>query len=203
MPDTPAAARDRGTILVVDDDDDVRFVVAGRLPQAGLKVEQAGTGEIALQKLKPGSADAVISDISMPGLTDVEMLRIIRRRDLDLPVVLLTGRPSLETAIEAVEGGALRYLRKPASTAEIVETMDQAVRLGRLARWRRDALAITRSSSQFVGDRASMELAFDEALEGLWLAAQPIVNARDGTTYGVELLARSVSTRFTSVTMLV
>ena len=72
------------------------------------------------------------------------MLRLIRARDLDVPVVLRTGRPSLETAIEAVEGGALRYLRKPAATAEIIETMDQAVRLGRLARWRRDALAITR-----------------------------------------------------------
>jgi EAL domain-containing protein (putative c-di-GMP-specific phosphodiesterase class I) len=197
------AARDRGTVLVVDDDNDVRFVVADTLRQAGFKVEEAETGEIALAKLVPGGAEAVISDISMPGLTGVEMLRMIRARDLDVPVVLLTGRPSLETAIEAVEGGALRYLRKPAATAEIIETMDQAVRLGRLARWRRDALALTRPSSQFIGDRATMELAFDEALSGLWLAAQPIVGARDGRIFGVELLARSVSTRFTSVTMLV
>ncbi len=198
-----AAARDRGTVLVVDDDNDVRFVVADTLRQAGFKVEEAETGEMALAKLVPGGAEAVISDISMPGLTGVEMLRMIRARDLDVPVVLLTGRPSLETAIEAVEGGALRYLRKPAATAEIIETMDQAVRLGRLARWRRDALAITRSPSQFVGDRASMEMAFEEALSGLWLAAQPIVGAKDGVIFGVELLARSISTRFTSVTMLV
>lgn len=197
------AARDRGTVLVVDDDNDVRFVVADSLRQAGFKVEEAETGEIALEKLVPGGAEAVISDISMPGLSGVEMLRMIRARDLDVPVVLLTGRPSLETAIEAVEGGALRYLRKPAATAEIIETMDQAVRLGRLARWRRDALAITRPASQFVGDRASLEMAFDEALSGLWLAAQPIVSAKDGVIFGVELLARSISTRFTSVTMLV
>lgn len=196
-------AGDRGTVLVVDDDDDVRFVVASGLRQAGFKVEEAETGEIALQRLTPGGAEAVISDISMPGLTGVEMLRLIRARDLDLPVVLLTGRPSLETAIQAVEGGALRYLRKPASTAEIVETMDQAVRLGRLARWRREALAITRPRSQFIGDHASMEIAFEEALGGLWLAAQPIVGATSGATFGVELLARSISTRFTSVTMLV
>lgn len=197
------ATRDRGTVLVVDDDNDVRFVVADTLRKAGFKVEEAETGEIALEKLVPGGAEAVISDISMPGLSGVEMLRMIRARDLDVPVVLLTGRPSLETAIEAVEGGALRYLRKPAATAEIIETMDQAVRLGRLARWRRDALAITRPTSQFVGDRASMEIAFEEALGGLWLAAQPIVGARDGVIFGVELLARSISTRFTSVTMLV
>lgn len=203
MPDDLPAARDRGTILVVDDDDDVRFVVADSLRQAGFHVQEAETGEIALQKLNPGTAEAVISDISMPGLTGVDMLRMIRKRDLDIPVVLLTGRPSLETAIDAVEGGALRYLRKPAATAEIVETMDQAVRMGRLARWRREALAITRAPSQFVGDRASMEIAFDDALNGLWLAAQPIVGSRDGVVFGVELLARSVSTRFTSVTMLV
>ena len=201
MSDQPSA-RDRGTILVVDDDDDVRFVVADSLRQAGFTVIEAETGEIALEKISSGP-EAVISDISMPGLTGVEMLRMIRARDLDLPVVLLTGRPSLETAIEAVEGGALRYLRKPAATAEIVETMDQAVRLGRLARWRREALAITRPKSQFIGDRASMEIAFEEALTGLWLAAQPIVGARDGVVFGVEFLARSISTRFTSVTMLV
>ena len=194
--------RDRGTILVVDDDNDVRFVVADSLRKAGFTVQEAETGEIALEKLS-GGAEAVISDISMPGLTGVEMLRMIRARDLDIPVVLLTGRPSLETAIEAVEGGALRYLRKPAATAEIVETMDQAVRLGRLARWRREALAITRPKSQFVGDRASMEIAFEDALSGLWLAAQPIVGAKDSVVFGVELLARSISTRFTSVTMLV
>ncbi|MEO8361550.1 MAG: EAL domain-containing protein [Vicinamibacteria bacterium] len=204
MPQESPLARDRGTILVVDDDDDVRFVVADSLRQAGFRVEEAETGAVALQKLsRDSAADAVISDISMPGLSGVEMLRMIRSRDLDIPVVLLTGRPSLETAIEAVEGGALRYLRKPAATAEIVETMDQAVRLGRLARWRRDALAITRAPSQFIGDHAAMNLAFDEALTGLWLAAQPIVSAKDGAVFGVELLARSVSTRFTSVAMLI
>lgn len=203
MTDQPPAARNRGAILVVDDDADVRFVVASGLRQAGFTVEEAETGEIALQKLTTEGIDAVISDISMPGLSGVEMLRMIRARDLDIPVVLLTGRPSLETAIEAVEGGALRYLKKPVATAEIVETMDQAVRLGRLARWRREALAITRPKSQFVGDRASMEMAFEEALEGLWLVAQPIVGAKDGIIFGVELLARSVCTRFTSVTMLV
>ena len=203
MSDPAETRKDRGMILVVDDDNDVRFVVAGGLRQAGFRVEEADTGEAALQKLADGSVDAVISDISMPGLSGVEMLRMIRARDLDIPVVLLTGRPSLESAIDAVEGGALRYLRKPAATAEIVDTMDQAVRLGRLARWRRDALAVTRPRSQFIGDRASMEIAFHEALEGLWLAAQPIVGARDGKVFGVELLARSVSTRFTSVNMLV
>lgn len=198
-------ARDRGTVLVVDDDNDVRFVVADSLRQAGFKVEEAESGEIALQKLLPGSVhvDAVISDISMPGLSGVEMLRLIRSRDLDLPVVLLTGRPSLETAIEAVEAGALRYLRKPATAAEIARTMDEAVRLGRLAHWRREALAITRTPSQFVGDRASMEIAFEEALDGLWLVAQPIVGARDGVVFGVELLARSISNRFTSITSIV
>lgn len=199
----PSAGRDRGTILVVDDDNDVRAVVAEILRQAGFNVEEAETGEIALQKLVPGGAEAVISDISMPGLSGVEMLRKLRTRDLDIPVVLLTGRPSLETAIEAVEGGALRYLRKPAQSADIVEAMDEAVRLSRLARWRRDALAVTDSQSQIISGHASMEVAFEEALSGLWLAAQPIVGAKDGVVFGVELLARSISARFTSVSMLI
>jgi len=203
MSEETQVARSRGSVLVVDDDRDVRFVVASGLRQAGFEVGEAETAEAALGRLAEGHTEAVISDISMPGLSGVEMLRSMRARDLEIPVVFLTGRPSLESAIEAVEGGALRYLKKPASAAEIAETMDEAVRLGRLARWRREALALTRPRSQFVGDRASMEMAFEEALEGLWLAAQPIVRAKDGVVFGMELLARSISTRFTSVNMLV
>lgn len=202
MSEPPPETTSRGSILAVDDDPEVRFVVASGLRDAGFDVLEAETGERALEILSEGGVDAVISDISMPGLSGTEMLRTLRARDIDLPVVLLTGRPSMETAIEAVDAGALRYLTKPLSGKEITETMNEAVRLGRLARWRRDALALTRPNSHFVGDSATMEVAFEEALNGLWLAAQPIVRAADGEVFGVELLARSVSRRFTSINML-
>lgn len=120
-----------GTILVVDDDDFFRSVVAGVLRSAGFKVEEAGTVETALQALSVESAETVICDIVMPVLTGLDRLRILRSGNLDIPVVLLTGSPSLDTAIEAIRKGAFGYLAKSADMADVVETMERAVQLGR------------------------------------------------------------------------
>jgi EAL domain-containing protein (putative c-di-GMP-specific phosphodiesterase class I) len=198
--ESPHPAPDRGTILVVDDDDFLRAVVSGTLREAGFFVEEANTVEVALRTLGSGNVEAVICDILMPGLTGLDMLRMIRGRDLDVPVVLLTGSPSLETAIQAIEGGALRYLTKSADMASIVATMKQAVQIGRLARWRRQALVITQPDFPLAGDPAGMTMVFEEALSGLWLAAQPIVRATDGGIFGFELLSRTTSSRFTNIT---
>lgn len=191
--------REGGTILVVDDDEFVRTVIATGLKDERFFVKEAETVESALFALAEGGVDAVITDILMPALTGLELLRMIRKLDMDIPVVLITGSPTLDSAVQAVEAGAFRYLTKSAGMAEIAQTMAQAVQLGRLARWRRQALLVTENPG-YMGDRAGLELSFEDALDGLWLAAQPIVHASDGRVFGVELLTRTVSRRFTSIT---
>jgi EAL domain-containing protein (putative c-di-GMP-specific phosphodiesterase class I)/CheY-like chemotaxis protein len=189
-----------GLVLVVDDDDIVRFVISETLAQAGHEVETAEDGAQALELLGRRTFDAVVSDIAMPNLTGVELLQRIRARDFDLPVILLTGRPTIETAIEAVEAGALRYLQKPVSTAQIQQTVADAVRRCRLARWKREALAFLGGGHHLVADRRALEWALEEALQAPWLTAQPILRATDGSCFGHELLLRPSGTRLSTPT---
>jgi len=195
VPHVPeAAGSSRGLVLIVDDEAAIRFGVSEALRLSGYEVEAVGDGEEALQRIAARRFEAVLSDISMPGMDGVELLRRVRALDFDLPVILLTGDPRLETAIQAVDAGALRYLQKPVPTSEIEAALQTAVRLCRLARWKRDSLAYL-GEHRLVADEHALEWALDEALKGLFLAAQPIVRARDGSLYGRELLLRSITPR--------
>jgi len=199
VPDPVAAAPSsapvgRGLVLIVDDAEAIRFGVSESLRLSGYDVESVGDGEQALVRLAARRFEAVLSDISMPGMSGVELLRRVRALDFDLPVILLTGDPRLETAIQAVEAGALRYMQKPVSTDEIASALETAVRLCRLTRWKRDSLAYL-GDHRLVADPSALAWALDEALQSLYLAAQPIVRASDGSLYGRELLLRSRSPR--------
>jgi EAL domain-containing protein (putative c-di-GMP-specific phosphodiesterase class I)/CheY-like chemotaxis protein len=194
-PSVPLSGHSRGAILVADDDESVRFVIAETLIAEGYEVQEATDGEQALTHLHARRFDAVVSDISMPRMTGVDLLRRIRALDLDLPVILLTGRPTLETAIDAVEAGALRYLQKPVSTRALAALLAEAVRLCRLARWKREALAYLGDRQHLLADRPTLEWTLDEALRDCWLAAQPIVRATGGSVFAHELLLRSRAPR--------
>lgn len=187
VPAGPAPAG-QGTVLIVDDDEDVRFVVASILEEAGFGVEQAANGRRGLELASERAYDAVVSDIRMPDMDGLQLLEQLRQRDLDLPVVLLTGGPAVESAMRAVELGAFRYLLKPVSAGDLGETLERAVRAGRVARWERAALQGERSAPS---QRAELEACFERALDTLWLAVQPIVRAGDGSLFALEALVRS------------
>src|SRR5947207_11387749 len=102
----------RGRVLVVDDDDGVRTACRRGLVAAGFDVEVASDGGEAIEKVD-ARLDVVVSDIEMPGIDGVQLLQRVRERDPDVPVVLVTGLPALDSAVRAVEYGAHRYLAKP------------------------------------------------------------------------------------------
>ena len=192
---TSRTQESRGLVLVADDDEPVRFVIAETLAMAGFEVQQAEGGDEALGHLAARRFDAVVSDIAMPRMTGIELLRRIRALDFDLQVILLTGRPSLETAVEAVQAGALRYLQKPVSAAELTKAAGEAVQMCRLARWKRDALSYLGGDGHLLADRSALHWTLEDALRGCWLAAQPIARAADGTVFAHELLLRSAERR--------
>ena len=82
-----------------------------------------------------GKWTSVLSDILMPDLDGIELLRTLREREQDVPVLLMTGGPAVETAIQAVELGALRYLVKPIAAAGLRDAVEAAIRVHRLTRW--------------------------------------------------------------------
>ena len=113
-------SKDKGRVLVVDDVSEQRELFELILAEDGYAVTSASNGDEALTLLQDHSFDVVVSDIMMPGLTGIDLLRAIRERDLDLPVLLLTGSPNLESAARAVNEGALRYLLKPIARTKVV-----------------------------------------------------------------------------------
>src|SRR5262245_16726107 len=191
-PSTEApSASPRGPVLVVDDERSLLEVVAARRVEAGVQVDTATDWRDALFLVAAQRYEVVLSDIDMPGINGVQLLREIRARDLDVPVLLITGHPRVETAVEALEHGALRYLQKPLRERDLLSAVEDAARLHRMARLKREALAAIGLEDRLPTDRAGLETRFDRALASLRLVFQPIVRAADSSVFGYEALART------------
>jgi EAL domain-containing protein (putative c-di-GMP-specific phosphodiesterase class I) len=181
----------KGRVLIVEDDRRLQEVFADVLADEGFDVNLASDGAGALRALEGGVFDVVLSDVVMPGGTGVDLLRAVRERDLDVPVVLVTGNPSVETAVQAVEMGALHYLVKPVSRLDLVRAVTRAARLRKLAAVKREALRYLGRAESLMGDRAGLEAIFARAFDSLFMAYQPIVRTADGSVFGWEALLRT------------
>ena len=178
-------------VLVVDDEEAIRRAVSRLLQRHGFEVESAGDGEEAREVLERGKTDVVVCDIAMPRMDGMTFLKHVSRRDLDIPVILMTGAPSLDTAIEAIEYGAFHYLTKPFESEDLRRTVVRAAHLRRMAKLKAQALALSGLPGGRAGDLGSQEASFDRALASLWMAYQPIMRAEDRTVVGYEALMRS------------
>ncbi len=179
-------------VLLVEDDPIVRLAYMKVLRTSGLDLETACDGVEALEKVRGGSFDAVVSDINMPRLSGIEFLRALRELSLDVPVVLVTGGPALETAVRAVEYGAYRYLTKPVDIEALASTVRGAAEAGQRARERR-SLPSQAAMPPLVAASEEIDTAqtFEDSLAQLWVAFQPIVDWRRRQIYGYEALVRS------------
>ncbi|MHB8417908.1 MAG: EAL domain-containing protein [Myxococcales bacterium] len=180
-----------GLVLVVDDEPALLRGCVRALEQAGIPAEGAEDGARALQLVQVRSYDVIVSDISMPGLDGLGVLRAVRRQDVDVPVVLMTGQPAVDSAVKAVEYGALRYLVKPFEIELFVETVRQAKTLHRVARLRRQAARLVEPDAKQIGDRMALEASFERVLSSLWMAYQPIVSWSGRGLHAFEALLRS------------
>jgi EAL domain-containing protein (putative c-di-GMP-specific phosphodiesterase class I) len=178
-------------VLLADDDLLVLRTYGQILTRAGFSVDTAPSGTEALEKVAHARYDAIISDLDMPGLDGLSFLRAVRAQDLDVPVLLVTGGPALETAVEAMEHGAFRYFSKPITGAALTTAVTEAVRLHRLAKLKREALAVLETDGRWMGDRASLEGAFARSLALMWMAYQPVLDLRRHRVIGYEGLLRS------------
>src|SRR5690349_15829817 len=101
---TPCVGRAR--VLLVDDDARVRSAYGRTLRSAGFQIDEASNGAAASTALSSKEFDLVITDVGLPGLNGIDILRMVRKHDPDLPVVLITGSGELSSAMGAVEYGA-------------------------------------------------------------------------------------------------
>lgn len=163
-------------MLVVDDDVLIAQALERSLTRAGFDVHVETDPMLAAQLVVHERFDAIVSDINMPGLSGVDLLAVARSYDPDVPVILVTGNASLDTAIEAANLGSTQYLLKPVSMQVLAEAVRRSV-AGRPSRAEDDVRALG--------------LRLERALDAAWVAFQPIVSGPHGKLQAYEALVRS------------
>ena len=107
-------------VLIVDDDAAVRQVLCGLLAQAGMNVSEAGSAREAEVLLEKAPVDVVVSDVRMPGMDGLELLRRIRQHWPEIGVVMLTAHGTIQLAVEAMKSGAHEFMIKPFDREEVL-----------------------------------------------------------------------------------
>jgi hypothetical protein len=185
----PSAGR-RPRVLLADDDEQFRRMVARVLRRADCDVIEVDSGRKAIAELEMSRFDVILSDVQMPDGGGLDLLRSVRRVDLDAPVILMSGMPDVATATAAIEYGAFRFVTKPIDRDSLGKLVQHAARAHALARLRREAFSLTGTHAG-AADRAGLEVRFEQAIERMWMAFQPIVEAGTGGLFGVEALVRT------------
>ncbi len=119
--------RPQPTVLLVDDDRDMRWAMRNILADAGLNVAEADAGEPGLELAARRTPDAVLLDMRMPGLAGDEVLRRFRCIDPGLPVIVVTAHGTIPGAVSAIRDGAFEYITKPFRNEHLLETVQRAV----------------------------------------------------------------------------
>jgi signal transduction histidine kinase/DNA-binding response OmpR family regulator len=120
-------------ILVVDDEEDLLNVFRDLFSQRGESIDTARTGEEAVDKLQNNTYEVVISDINLPGISGLEVLRVAKKENTNACVIMITGFASASSAITALREGAYDYITKPFDLWEVSQIVDRGVEAHRLA----------------------------------------------------------------------
>lgn len=115
-------------ILVIDDNEWIRDTLKQLLAMSGYKVDVADDGEKGIKKVKKQSYDVVLTDIQMPKIDGIELLKQIKEYDSTLPVVMITGFPTVDTAIQAMRQGASDFITKPFRYEQVSMVVDKLMR---------------------------------------------------------------------------
>jgi EAL domain-containing protein (putative c-di-GMP-specific phosphodiesterase class I) len=183
----------KSSVLVVDDEDSVRAVLTRILGESDFNVSSARSAREALELMSGNHFDTIVADLVMPDMSGLQFLSEVRKRDRELPFIILTGHPTLESALIALKESTFRYLTKPCQPEELREAVREAAGLYRLAILKRRALADMTSGAWKRGDYADVSRQFEAALDGLWIAFQPIIDWPHQSVFGFEALVRSTS----------
>jgi response regulator RpfG family c-di-GMP phosphodiesterase len=112
--------------LIVDDQASIRSVISKVLSRAGASCEMAGSAEEALERLARAPFDMVMIDLALPGMDGLALARIVAHRYPDLPMVMITGSAKFETAVAAMQAGAVDYVVKPFNAQSLTSAFERA-----------------------------------------------------------------------------
>src|SRR5438034_5108870 len=187
---------DPATLLIADDDPGLRESLERTLTREGYRVILASDGRGALERLQGGGIDLVVTDLKMPGLTGIEVLRAAKAIAPDVDVILLTAFGTVEEAVKAMKDGAYDFLTKPFRREQLLKLISKAlerrdlIEQNRALQQRLDDLlqqgAVIGSSPAFRRTMALVEQVADSS-------ATVLIQGESGT--GKELVARTIHAR--------
>ncbi len=184
---------DRIRVLVVDDETPQVELVSGFLGRHGFDVQSAGDGAEALARLRAESADIVLTDQRMPGLSGLELLDAARRLNPEVAVIVMTAYGTIEDAVAAIKAGASDYLAKPLNIDELLHRLTQVrdrQRLVRENRELREALQERHRVEGIVGESGLMQEVLSLVRRVAASDATVLIRGESGT--GKELIAKAI-----------
>src|SRR5829696_3780391 len=184
------------TVLIVDDERTLARAIKDFLTESGYEAEVAVDAEQALRLLESLRPDVVFSDVRLPGMNGIELLRRIREFDPALPVVIMTAYGTIEGAVEAVKLGAFDYLKKPVDLEELKLLADRAREHAQLRQelsyYRRRDAARGTPLAGVLGESPAIRSVLEQAHQVAALDETPPVLITGETGTGKGLVARTI-----------
>ena len=178
------------TLLLVDDEPNILASLRRALEVEGYGAEVAGSGKQAVDKLGARSFDLVMCDVLMPDMSGLDVLAKAKELRPDVPIIMMSGAATIETAVQATKLGAFDFLEKPLSTDKVLITVQNALELARVRRERDELAASAAADFAMIGSGPRMKAIFDKIRKTAPSQGRVLITGENGT--GKELVARAI-----------
>ena len=162
-------------ILIVDDEPLVRSSLSELLTLLGYTVSTAGNGKEALELLRDYTADIIITDIKMPEMDGIQLLNQVKKRHPEVPVILITGYGSIDSAVEAMKQGAYDYITKPIVDSEIKIVIERLMQQRQL---QEENIRLKEQLSVSQRERFHNIVGKDDKMQKIYNLIEAIINTR-------------------------
>lgn len=177
-------------VLIVDDEITIIESLKGILSDDGFEVMHAFNGYEALKKIEAGSPDIVLLDIWMPGMDGIETLKEIKKITPSLPVVMITGHGTIESAVDATKSGAYDFLEKPLSIDKVMVTINNALNFRKLEEENIYLRKKSIEKNSITGTSPAVQKLYEEIMSAAPSDASILITGENGT--GKEMVARTI-----------